>query len=145
MKTPTWCNKHKYIFHLVLLSTCFGWYIIHHQEFQEYTCQKWYSCSPNMPGDTDTQWHQTFSHYVCYPISTRAIFWRARLLTHIPLLTDDSVSPGIFHKQLYHIWHVQSWNSWWWMMYHPKHVESSTKWNIYLVFCIKLVFSFTSV
>ena len=72
------------------------------------------------------------SHYVCYTTPTRAIYWRPRLLTHTSLLFDDATSTGIYREQLYHTWNVQSCISWWWVIYHPKHVENRTKWNIYL-------------
>jgi cellulose synthase/poly-beta-1,6-N-acetylglucosamine synthase-like glycosyltransferase len=36
---------------------------------------------------------------------------------------------------------VQFFNSWWWVISRPKHVENTYKWNIYLSYCIKLVFS----
>ena len=66
------------------------------------------------------------SLHLWYTTTARAVYWRVSLLTY-----STTSYLRTYLRTLYHIWIVQSCNSWWWVISHPKHVENRTEWNIY--------------
>jgi len=114
-------QQDKYIFHLDVFSTCFGRDITHHQALQNCRKFRYGNGSQSSPkryrrGDK---------------MESGASILRAR--QRCKARWEKSVSRFISEF-------VQFCNSWWWVISRPKHVENTSKWNIYLSWCIKLVF-----